>query len=91
MFFFMAILFFVLTPGILVTLPPKCSKMTVAMTHAVLFAFIWSVIHKPVWNWGMSNQWMLKTHKEGMTLRQCNEKNGKYKDGNCYDTNGKAI
>ena len=35
-----AILFFVLTPNILVRLPPKSSKFVVAATHAVIFALI---------------------------------------------------
>ena len=32
-----AALFFVLTPGVLVTLPPGGSKWVVAATHAVVF------------------------------------------------------
>jgi len=35
-----AALFFVLTPGILVTLPKGGSKMVVAATHAVIFATV---------------------------------------------------
>ena len=38
-------LFYLLTPGILVTLPPGGSKQTVALTHAVVFA----VVSKFVW------------------------------------------
>ena len=34
------ILFFLLTPGILVSLPPKGSKYTVALVHAILFGLI---------------------------------------------------
>ncbi len=34
------ILFFLLTPGILVCLPPKGSKYTVALVHAILFGLI---------------------------------------------------
>lgn len=37
-----AILFYVLTPGILLSLPPGSSFQTQAMTHAVVFA----VVHK---------------------------------------------
>lgn len=37
-----AILFYVLTPGILLSLPPGASFQTQAITHAVVFA----VVHK---------------------------------------------
>jgi len=40
MFIFAFLLFFILTPGILLSLPPKGSKMTVALTHAFVFAII---------------------------------------------------
>ena len=40
------ILFFVLTPGVLLTLPPKSKKMMVAACHALIFAVIWGVTHK---------------------------------------------
>ena len=33
-----AVLFFLLTPGILVSLPPGGNKMTVAAVHAIVFA-----------------------------------------------------
>ena len=44
-----AILFFVLSPGILLSLPPKGSKMMVALTHGVVFALIFHFTHKMVW------------------------------------------
>ena len=44
-----AILFFVLTPGIFVRLPPKASNMVVTATHAVIFAIIFHFTHKFVW------------------------------------------
>jgi hypothetical protein len=37
-----ALLFFLLTPGVLLSLPPGGSKLVVAATHAVVFA----VAHK---------------------------------------------
>lgn len=37
-----AVLFFLLTPGVLLSLPPGGSKLVVAATHAVVFA----VAHK---------------------------------------------
>ena len=39
------ILFFLLSPGILVTLPPRSSKYIVAGTHAVLFGLLAMIIH----------------------------------------------
>ena len=39
------ILFFILTPGILVTLPPKGSNIIVAIVHSILFASIFASIH----------------------------------------------
>jgi len=96
MFLFVAFLFFILTPGIVLTLPPKGSKTIIAITHAIVFAIIWTLIHKSIWNWGVNNGWISSGPRnkqlfEGMTLRQCNESNGIYKDGYCYDTNGKEI
>jgi len=46
---FVAALFFVLTPGILLSLPPNGSKVTVAITHALVFAVIYGLIHKLVY------------------------------------------
>jgi hypothetical protein len=47
-----AILFFILTPAILVRLPPGGSKMTVAAVHAIVFALIFHFTHKVVWRLG---------------------------------------
>ena len=40
-----ALLFFVLTPGILLSLPPGGSKMTVAAVHAIVFAVVHKMLH----------------------------------------------
>ena len=37
---FSAVLFYVLSPGVLVTLPPQGTKTTVLLTHAVVFALL---------------------------------------------------
>lgn len=60
MFFFVAVLFFVLTPGVLVSLPPKSSKLVVAGTHAIVFALAWTLIHKSVWHWALRNGYVQK-------------------------------
>ena len=49
-FLFSTILFFVLTPGILVSLPPKGNKYTVALVHAIIFAIVWYLTHKALWH-----------------------------------------
>jgi hypothetical protein len=42
------LLFVALTPGVLVNLPPHCSKYVVLITHAVIFATVWHLTHKAV-------------------------------------------
>jgi len=44
-----ALLFFLLTPAILLRLPPNGSKYTVALVHAIVFALIFHFTHKLVW------------------------------------------
>lgn len=44
----MAILFAILTPGVLLYLPPKSSLGVAAITHGVVFAVVWHFIHKPI-------------------------------------------
>ena len=46
---FSAILFFLLTPGMLLSLPPKGSKMTVAAVHALVFAIIFYFTSGMIW------------------------------------------
>jgi len=45
---FVALLFVVLTPGVLLRLPPGGSKLTVAITHGVVFALVFHLTHKMV-------------------------------------------
>lgn len=47
---YVAFLFFILTPAILVRLPPKAGKFTVAAFHAVVFALVLHFTGKIVWN-----------------------------------------
>lgn len=37
------VLFFLLTPGVLITLPPKGSKLVVGLVHALVYAVVWSL------------------------------------------------
>ena len=61
-----AILFFVLTPAVLVRLPPKGGKFTVAAVHAVVFSLIFHFTHKLVWQLSMGMGMPRPVRKEGM-------------------------
>ena len=39
------VLFYLLTPGILLRLPPNSSKHVVAITHAVVFTIVFNIIY----------------------------------------------
>jgi hypothetical protein len=43
-----AVLFYVLTPGVLLALPPGAPFTTQALVHAVVFALVWHFTHKMV-------------------------------------------
>lgn len=40
------LLFFLLTPGVLLRLPPNGNTLTVAATHAVVFGIVWYLTTK---------------------------------------------
>jgi hypothetical protein len=46
---YVAVLFYVLSPGIFLRLPEKGSKMMVAAVHGLVFAVVFSMTHKYVW------------------------------------------
>ena len=46
---YMVLLFVVLSPGILLRLPPKGSKLVVAVVHGLVFALVYYLTHKAVW------------------------------------------
>jgi len=52
--FYSAILFFLLSPGILLRLPSNGGKMTVAAVHAVVFALLLYLTSGYVWRWSLS-------------------------------------
>lgn len=45
---FTATMFYLLTPGVLVRLPPRGSTMTVNVTHALVFAVVSSLVWRLV-------------------------------------------
>jgi len=47
---YVALLFVLLTPGLLLRLPPGGSKLTVAVVHGIVFATVFHFTHKLVWN-----------------------------------------
>ena len=47
---YLALLFVVLTPGVLVSLPPGGSKLVVAATHGLVFALVYHFTNKAVLN-----------------------------------------
>ncbi len=51
MFLFLAILAYLLTPGVLLVLPsPSSSRVVVAATHALVLSAVYALTHKMVWN-----------------------------------------
>jgi hypothetical protein len=58
-----AILFFVLTPNILVRLPRKSGKFVVAATHALIFALVFHFTSKMIWMISMGSEGF----REGVT------------------------
>jgi hypothetical protein len=59
-----AVLFFLLTPAVLLRLPPNGSKFVVAGVHALVFALIFHFTHKIVWRLGARIEGLDK--KEGL-------------------------
>lgn len=47
-FLYVFVLFFILSPGIVVTLPPKSSKMIVAIVHGLIFTLILALTYSYV-------------------------------------------
>ncbi len=46
MFIFSTLLFFIISPSILFTIPSNSSKKTIAILHALVFSIIWNLTHK---------------------------------------------
>ena len=52
---FTTILFVLLTPGVLLSLPPKGSLMAQAVVHGLIFALVYHFTHKAVWRFSMAS------------------------------------
>jgi len=46
---FTALLFVLLVPGVVLSLPPKGSLLTKAVVHGLVFALVYHFTHKAVW------------------------------------------
>ena len=57
----MVLLFFALTPGILLSLPSGSSKKVVALTHGVVFTAVWWLTHRFVWKFSLKLEGMTST------------------------------
>ena len=47
---YIALLFVVLTPGVLLSLPPNNSKLIVVLTHAIIFVVVYELTKNMVFN-----------------------------------------
>ena len=47
---YVAILFVLLTPGVLITLPKNASRLTSAVVHGLVFAVVYHFTYKTVYN-----------------------------------------
>jgi len=54
LFVYVALLFFLLTPGVVLSLPPGGKKFVVAGVHAVVFALVLCLTYRPVKRFGQS-------------------------------------
>ena len=53
MFLYVFLLFVLLTPGILLSLPPKGGKWSTAIVHGLVFGLVWCFTNKYVWELSM--------------------------------------
>ena len=76
-----AILFFVLVPGVLLSIPRRGSKLVVAAVHALVFGLIYHFTNKLVWRLGVSLEGFsapeLSAPKESMNGNMEEEKEDK--------------
>jgi len=74
----MAILFAILTPGVLVWLPTGSSKNVAAIVHGIVFAAVWYLIHELIES---------IENTEGLTQKKCST----WQKINCILTSGKIC
>ena len=74
---YLAILFFVLVPGILVSLPPGGKKYTVAAVHALVFGVIIYFTHRFVWRMSSSLEGFQEGNTQYFSDSKCKHKDNK--------------
>uniref|UniRef100_A0A6C0JIX3 Uncharacterized protein n=1 Tax=viral metagenome TaxID=1070528 RepID=A0A6C0JIX3_9ZZZZ len=96
--FYTALLFFILTPAVLVRLPPKGNKYTVAAFHALVFALVFHFTGKMVWRLssGMEGFQEELTQQQIDALQQaaktaCAKKGGSWTNNSCDTTNATST
>lgn len=73
-----AILFFVLTPNVVLRLPPKGSTLMVAAVHAIIFALVYHFTHMLVWKMSMNmGSFSRDGFSEGAGSKKNEDKNSK--------------
>ena len=55
---YVALLFIILTPGVLLRLPPGGSTITVAIVHSIVFVFLFHFSHKFIWEMTVGSRQM---------------------------------
>jgi len=61
--FYAACLFFILTPNVILRIPPKGNDIVVAVVHTCIFALIYNFTNKFVWTFSLG--WINSLKKEG--------------------------
>ena len=85
-----AILFFVLTPNVLLRLPPKGKPLLVAAVHAIIFALVYHFTHMLVWKMSMGMNTPVP-HRDGFTPACVQPTDGKCATGKNLDTAKKCC
>ena len=80
-----AILFFILVPGVLLRVPPKGGKFTVAAVHALVFGLIYHFTHKLVWRAGVSLEGFEALEVQAPGQQEGMKKEGMKKEGMNHD------
>ena len=80
---FVAALFVLLTPGVVVSLPKNGPLLHKAVVHGILFAIIYHFTHKAVWTWLNSEGFAGSDCPQGKRLKCPSNKPHDYK-GKCY-------
>jgi hypothetical protein len=78
---FSAVLFFILTPSILLRIPKNGSKYTVAAVHALVFGIVFFLLHKFIWRLGNDLGNMMNppvtVNKDNFSLQEGKKSGGK--------------